>query len=65
MTLIDDWAGGVPGGRKIQAVTMAGLSGGFLAGDDLDVTLDEPDIRSKEVLSSVRAASWSSTTPGT
>ena len=47
MTLIDDWAGGVPGGRKIQAVTMAGLSGGFLAGEDLDVTLDEPDIRSK------------------
>ena len=26
---------------------MAGLSGGFLAGDDLDVTLDEPSIRSK------------------
>ena len=47
MTLIDDWAGGVPRGRKIQAVTMAGLSGGFLAGDDLAVTLDEPDIRSK------------------
>lgn len=26
---------------------MAGLSGGFLAGDDLDVTLDEPSIKSK------------------
>ncbi len=26
---------------------MAGLSGGFLAGDDLDVTLDEASIRSK------------------
>jgi NADH:ubiquinone oxidoreductase subunit F (NADH-binding) len=26
---------------------MAGLSGGFLAGDDLDVTLDEPSIRAK------------------
>jgi NADH:ubiquinone oxidoreductase subunit F (NADH-binding) len=26
---------------------MAGLSGGFLAGDDLDVTLDEPCIRGK------------------
>jgi NADH:ubiquinone oxidoreductase subunit F (NADH-binding) len=26
---------------------MAGLSGGFLAGADLDVTLDEPAIRSK------------------
>jgi NADH:ubiquinone oxidoreductase subunit F (NADH-binding) len=31
----------------VQAVTMAGLSGGFLAGGDLEVTLDEPDIRSK------------------
>jgi NADH:ubiquinone oxidoreductase subunit F (NADH-binding) len=34
-------------GRRIQAVTMAGLSGGLLAGNDLDVTLDEPSIRSK------------------
>jgi NADH:ubiquinone oxidoreductase subunit F (NADH-binding) len=40
-------AGGTPGGRDVQAVTMAGLSGGFLAGEDLDVTLDEPSIRSK------------------
>ncbi len=47
LTLIDDWAGGVPGERRIQAVTMAGLSGGFLAGEDLDVTLDEPAIRSR------------------
>ena len=46
-TLIHDWAGGVRDGGTIQAVTMAGLSGGFLAGDDLDVTLDEPSIRSK------------------
>lgn len=44
-TLLEEWAGGVPGGRKVQAVTMAGLSGGFLAGDDLNVTLDEPSIR--------------------
>jgi NADH:ubiquinone oxidoreductase subunit F (NADH-binding) len=27
---------------------MAGLSGGFLAGDDLNVTLDEPCLRSKK-----------------
>ena len=47
MELIDDWAGGTGQGRTIQAVTMAGLSGGFLAGEDLDVTLDEPSIRSK------------------
>ena len=46
-TLLDDWAGGAPGGRAVQAVTMAGLSGGFLAGGDLDATLDEPDIRSR------------------
>ena len=47
-TLLHEWAGGPAGGRSIQAVTMAGLSGGFLAGEDLDVTLDEPSIRSKE-----------------
>ena len=46
-TLIDEWAGGVPGGRTVQAVTMAGLSGGFLAGADLDATLDEPCLRGK------------------
>ena len=47
-TLLVDWAGGPREGRKIQAVTMAGLSGGFLAGDDLDVTLDEPCLRGKK-----------------
>ena len=47
MELIDGWAGGTGEGRTIQAVTMAGLSGGFLAAKDLDVTLDEPSIRSK------------------
>ena len=46
-TLLHEWAGGPADGREIQAVTMAGLSGGFLAGDDLNVTLDEPSIRSK------------------
>ena len=46
-TLLHEWAGGPGNGRQIQAVTMAGLSGGFLAGDDLNVTLDEPSIRSK------------------
>ncbi|MHC4918154.1 MAG: NADH-ubiquinone oxidoreductase-F iron-sulfur binding region domain-containing protein [Planctomycetota bacterium] len=47
-TLLHEWAGGPPPGQKIQAVTMAGLSGGFLAGSDLDeVSLDEPSIRSK------------------
>ncbi len=46
-TLLHDWAGGPHDDRSIQAVTMAGLSGGFLAGDDLAVTLDEPSIRAK------------------
>jgi NADH-quinone oxidoreductase subunit F len=46
-TLLNDWAGGPRPGRHIQAVTMAGISGGFLAKEDLDVTLDEPSVRSK------------------
>ncbi len=46
-TLLMDWAGGPPEGRQIQAVTMAGLSGGFLAKGGLDVTLDEPSIRAQ------------------
>ena len=46
-TLLYEWAGGPQQGRTIQVVTMAGLSGGFLAGDDMDVTLDEPSIRTK------------------
>ena len=40
-TLLHEWAGGPPAGRTVQAVTMAGLSGGFLAGEGLEVTLDE------------------------
>ena len=46
-TLLHEWAGGPGPSRQIQAVTMAGISGGFLAGDDLDVTLDEPAIRAR------------------
>ena len=46
-TLLYDWAGGPEAGRTIQAVTMAGLSGGFLAADDLDATLDEASIRQR------------------
>ena len=47
-TLLNEWAGGPRSGRKIVAVTMAGLSGGFLAGDDLDVTLDDPCIKKRD-----------------
>lgn len=45
--LLYDWAGGPATGRSIQAVSMAGLSGGFLGAGDLDVTLDEPSVRSR------------------
>ena len=44
-TLLFDWAGGPREGRTFQAVTMAGLSGGFVK--DLDVTLDEPALRAR------------------
>lgn len=46
-SLLHDWAGGPAPGRTIQAVTMAGLSGGLLGPDALDVTLDEPCLRSR------------------
>ena len=47
-TLIYDWAGGPKTGRTLQAVTMAGLSGGFLSHADVEsATIDEPSIRSK------------------
>ena len=46
-TLLYEWAGGLGANRHVQAVTMAGLSGGFLAGDDLNITLDDPSIRSR------------------
>ncbi|MDE2998582.1 MAG: NAD(P)H-dependent oxidoreductase subunit E [Gemmatimonadota bacterium] len=44
-TLLYDWGGGAPNGRNIQAVTMAGLSGGFVAGEALEATLDEPSLQ--------------------
>ena len=44
-TLVHEWAGGPGAGRSVQAVTMAGLSGGFLP--DVDVTLDEPCLRGR------------------
>ena len=49
-TLLDDWAGGAKSGRTIQAVTMAGVSGGFLAGPDLDVPLDASSVQEKGAL---------------
>jgi len=47
-TLLYGWGGGPREGCSIQAVTMAGLSGGLLAGDDLDVTLDELSVKGKD-----------------
>lgn len=44
-TLLNEWAGGPREGRTVQAVTMAGLSGGFLAGEDLEITLDDDCIK--------------------
>lgn len=46
-TLIYEWAGGPLPGRSLQAVTMAGISGGFLSAEQVDsATIDEPSIRS-------------------
>ena len=44
-TLLYEWAGGATEGREIQAITTAGLSGGFIAGDDLNRTIDEPSFQ--------------------
>ena len=44
-TFLYEWAGGPPEGREIQAITTAGLSGGFIAADDLDRTIDEPSFQ--------------------
>lgn len=44
-TLLYDWADGPEPGHTIQAVTMAGVSGGFLAGADLAVALDNESVR--------------------
>ncbi len=46
-TLLEEWCDGAPDGRPIAAVTMAGLSGGFLAGAGLEVTIDETSIRAE------------------
>jgi NADH-quinone oxidoreductase subunit F len=40
-----DVAGGVPGGRALQAVLMGGAAGGFLGPDDLDVALTFEGVR--------------------
>ena len=44
-TLLYDWAGGALDGRSIQAITSAGLSGGFIGETDFDITIDEPSFQ--------------------
>ena len=44
-TLLDVWAGGPIEGRSIQAITSAGLSGGFIGENELDITIDEPSFQ--------------------
>ena len=44
-TLLDVWAGGPNEGRSIQAITSAGLSGGFIGQSELDITIDEPSFQ--------------------
>lgn len=40
-TLLYEWAGGPKEGRSFQAITSAGLSGGFIGEKDFDITIDE------------------------
>ena len=61
-TLLYDWAGGPMQGRTIQAVTMAGLSGGFLAAMSWTKRRSTSPASAATGRSSARAASWSSTT---
>ncbi|MDE0315296.1 MAG: NAD(P)H-dependent oxidoreductase subunit E [Candidatus Poribacteria bacterium] len=44
-TLLYEWAGGPLEGHSIQAITSAGLSGGFIGEKDLDITIDEPSFQ--------------------
>lgn len=44
-TLLYDWAGGPKEGRQFQAISSAGLSGGFIAESDFDITIDEPSFQ--------------------
>ena len=44
-TLLYEWAGGPLEGRSIQAITSAGLSGGFIGEKDFDITIDEPSFQ--------------------
>jgi len=44
-TLLYEWAGGPHEGCAIQAISSAGLSGGFIGETELDITIDEPSFQ--------------------
>lgn len=44
-TLLYDWADGPLDGRQFQAISSAGLSGGFIGECDFDITIDEPSFQ--------------------
>lgn len=44
-TLLYDWADGPLDGRQFQAISSAGLSGGFIGKDNFDITIDEPSFQ--------------------
>ena len=44
-TLLYEWAGGAPEDTKFKRLRQQGLSGGFIAGADLDITIDEPSFQ--------------------
>ena len=44
-TLLYDWADGPLEGRTLQAISSAGLSGGFIGAKDFDISIDEPSFQ--------------------
>ncbi|MCA9810719.1 MAG: NADH-quinone oxidoreductase subunit NuoF, partial [Candidatus Dadabacteria bacterium] len=38
--LVDEYGGGVPGGRKVKAISPGGSSAGVLSAEELDITMD-------------------------
>ena len=44
-TLLYDWSGGPKDRKQFQAITSAGLSGGFIVQSDFDITIDEPSFQ--------------------
>jgi len=47
--VIYDLAGGIPTGRPVKLVQVGGLTGGFISGNDLQVTLDYSALKDKNI----------------